>query len=195
MCTLFIPFMKCANSSSMPHDRARWFATQVQPHESAVRGYLRSCFPSVDIDDVVQESYLKIWRYHDTASIAAMKAYFFSTARNTALNWIRRRKIYADTPVCDLLVSGIEDGGPGVRELINKSQQFEMVVAAMGRLPGRCRDIVALTAMEGLSNREIAVRLNLAESTVRVQMARGIRKMAAAIQLQGGDRNRVVGMH
>jgi|GEM_PF-6457756 len=43
-------------------DQARWFAEEVHPHESSLRAYLRGAFPSVrDVDDVVQESFLRIW--------------------------------------------------------------------------------------------------------------------------------------
>ena len=40
-----------------------WFAEEVQPHESSLRSYLRSVFPSLpDIDDLVQESYARLLR-------------------------------------------------------------------------------------------------------------------------------------
>jgi hypothetical protein len=42
---------------------ARWFAEEVQPHEASLRAYMRGAFPMVrDVDDVVQESYLRVWR-------------------------------------------------------------------------------------------------------------------------------------
>lgn len=38
-------------------ERVRWFANEVQPHEPALRAYLRNSFPVVrDVDDVVQGS-------------------------------------------------------------------------------------------------------------------------------------------
>ena len=37
-------------------EQRRWFAEEVQPHESELRGYLRRQFPSVEVDDVVQET-------------------------------------------------------------------------------------------------------------------------------------------
>jgi RNA polymerase sigma factor (sigma-70 family) len=40
-----------------------WFAEEVHTHDSQLKSYLRSSFPALrDVDDVVQESYLRIWR-------------------------------------------------------------------------------------------------------------------------------------
>ncbi|MBI2497428.1 MAG: RNA polymerase subunit sigma-24, partial [Opitutae bacterium] len=44
-------------------DFARWFAEEVQPHEPALRAWLRNRFPTlVDPDDLVQESYARLLR-------------------------------------------------------------------------------------------------------------------------------------
>jgi len=41
--------------TALPPDDARWFAAAVQPHDAALRGWLRTRFPALgDIDDIVQ---------------------------------------------------------------------------------------------------------------------------------------------
>jgi len=55
-------------------DAERWITEEVQPHEDAVRGYLRHQFPSIDPDDVVQESYLKLLRIGVRGKVASVKA-------------------------------------------------------------------------------------------------------------------------
>lgn len=147
-----------------------------------MRGYLRNHFPEIEADDVVQESYLKLLRVRATDRIASAKAYFFSVARNTALTMARRRKIYSATPVNELPNWRVVDGRADAAETANSEQQRELVVDAISQLPGRCREIVALSAVEGLSYAEIAARLGLSESTVRVQVARGIQKMASYLR-------------
>jgi DNA-directed RNA polymerase specialized sigma24 family protein len=77
---------------SDPAERARWFTEEVNPHEAALRGYLHSAFPSLDVDDVVQESYLKLLRARAAGRIASTKSYLFSIARNTALTVFQRRR-------------------------------------------------------------------------------------------------------
>ena len=77
----------------------RWFAEEVQPHESALRSWLKVRFASCpDIDDVVQESYIRILRARTTGKIEHPKAYLFSTARNAMLDRLRRARVVAFEP-------------------------------------------------------------------------------------------------
>ncbi len=167
-----------------PHtDHARWFAEKVQPHEAALRGYLHRQFPSVEADDVVQESYLKLWRAG--AKVDSAKAYFFSIARNTALTLFRRRRIFSDVPVGDLPEWRIADAAPDAAEVTDARQRLELAVAALDRLPPRCREICVLAALERRSPAEIAAHLGLAESTVYVQLARGVKQCAHYLRERG----------
>jgi len=160
-------------------EQACWLSDQVQPHEMALRGYLRHQFPSVDVDDVVQESYLKLLRIQATGRITFAKAYFFSVARNTALKIFRRRQqLYSELPISELPDWQIMDGGPTAADITNANQLLELVAEAIDLLPVRCREIISLAILHGLSSAEIAAQLTLSENTVRVQTARGIKKCA-----------------
>lgn len=157
----------------------------IRPHEAAVRGYLQSTFPAVDPDDVVQESYLKLLRAKTLGHVASAKAYFFSVARNTAITIFRRNQIYAATPIYDLPDSYILQDGADVSESINAEHRHELVIQAVDLLPARCRDILQFAVFHGMSNAEIATKLGLAEVTVRVQLARGMKRIVGYIREQG----------
>ena len=71
-------------------EQSLWFSENLLPHEAMLRGWLRSRFPAgLDVDDVIQESYLRILRHHKEKPIKAPKAFLFATARNIALNMER----------------------------------------------------------------------------------------------------------
>lgn len=56
-------------------EQARWFAEEVQPHEPELRAFLHRHFPTVqDIDDLVQEAYLRLIRARSTGAIAEPRA-------------------------------------------------------------------------------------------------------------------------
>ena len=163
----------------------RWFSEEVQPHEPALRSYLRSRFPSVDPDDVVQESYLKLLRVRAWTTVDCAKSYVFAIARNTALALFRRGKFISDTPVNELPDWCILDQSPDAAAIANTRQQFALAEEAIEHLPRRCREILRLAAFERLPPKEIAGRLGIAESTVYVQLARGFKKCADYLRERG----------
>lgn len=166
-------------------DLTRWFKEQVQPHEPALRSYLRHRFPSVDPDDVVQESYLRLLRVKVKGGVASAKAYVFAIARNTALAVFRHRKFFSDVPVNELPDWCILDQSLYAAATTNARQQFALAEEAIERLPARCRDVIRLAAFERLPPREIAQKLGIAESTVYVQLARGFKKCANYLREKG----------
>ncbi len=106
-------------------------------------------------------------------------------ARNTALTLFRRNQIYSHIPVTKIRDWRVLDEGANAAETTNLHQRFDLVVEAIDRLPARCREIVTLAALQGLSNAEIAVRLGLSENTVRVQIARGLKKCVEHVRMCG----------
>ena len=181
---------------SLPHsdhvtsaEQARWFAEEVQPHEPALRLWLRSRYPGLgDVDDVVHESYLNLLR-KPTGRVAFTKAYLFAAARNAALKVFRKNRIFSDTPVNDLPEWQLVDGGAHAAELVDLSAEGNLVALAVAQLPERCRAIIKLRVLHGLSYPEIAAQLGLSEVTVRVQIGRGIEKCAQFLRERGVQRN------
>lgn len=154
-------------------------------HEDTLRGYLHNHFPTVEADDVVQESYLKLLKASLTANVASPKAYFFAIARNTALTLFHRQQIYSDVPVNQLPDWRVLSDGVGPAEMANERQKYDLVIAAIDLLPRKCRKIVVLVLVDGLSYSEISARLKVSETTVRVQVARGIGKIAQYLRTRG----------
>ena len=173
------------SSSPGPED-TRWFIEEVQPHERELRGYLRKRFPrATDVDDVVQESYLRIFRARPSSRIASVKAYLFATARNVALAIFRRPRIFAEVGVTDFPASRIMEEGVEVPEQVSTTQEIALLLDAIDALPSRCREIFILRKLQGLPQKEIARQLGLSERTVQVQVARGAKKCAEFLRRRG----------
>lgn len=168
-----------------PTDPERWFTQEVHRHEAALRGYLHHAFPSLDVDDVVQESYRKLLRARSAGRIASTKAYLFSIARNTALTLFHRRRIFSPTPVNELPESLVLMDEPDAAQTVAERDRFELMSQAIAHLPTRCREVMQLAALRGCSNAEIAATLGLSENTVRVHLARGIKQCADFVRARG----------
>ncbi len=170
-------------------DQARWFEEEVKPHEPALRAYLKSRFSDVhDIDDLVQESYLRVLEARKHGRISSVKAYLFATARNAALTILRRPHIFSDKTVTDFPALCVMEEGMDVAERASINQEVALLTDAIDSLPGRCREIFILRKLKGVSQKEIAARLGISDQTVQVQVSRGIKKCADYLRQQGLSR-------
>lgn len=155
-----------------------WFAQELQPHEPALRSFLRSRFPSLaDPSDVVQEAYSRLLKvYANEGGIRCPRALLFTTARNIALDLIRHQRVLPMQPVTDSLELPVLDDEATAAEIIDQRYEFEVLAEAVRTLPDRCRQVIMLRYVDNLSYKEIATQLGISPETVKVHMAKGIRR-------------------
>ena len=171
-------------------EQARWFAAEVQPYEPVLRSYLRGDFPGVrDIDDVVQESYLRIWKARAAQPVRSAKSFLFTVARHLALDLMRRSLRSPIVAVADLSALDIADDQPDVRDAAVTQEKLVLLAQAVATLPPRCREVVVLCKIRGLTHREAATRLGLSEKTVDEQILRGLKRLGVTLRAQGHDRH------
>ena len=176
-----------SNLSSWPASSlSRWFAEEVQPHESSLRSYLRSVFPSLpDIDDLVQESYARLIRAREAGRVSYAKAFLFTTARNAALDFFRRRQVVSIDGVANLDELFVLEDRPDAAEALNKQQELALLAEAVRGLPDRCRQVLTLRMLYGMSQKEIAAELRISGHTVKAQLAKGMRRCADFLTERG----------
>lgn len=158
-----------------PSEQARWFSAEVLPHEADLRAYLRRAFPSLrDVDDLVQETYARVFRARTAGNVAEARPYLFTTARNAACDVFRRSKIIPLLPVAEIERLPVVEERPAVGEAVAHAQELNILREAIGALPPRCRQVLTLCKLYGLSHREVAARLGISEHTVNAQVALGV---------------------
>ena len=156
---------------------AQWFATEVHPHDLRLKNYLRGAFPAVrDIDDVVQESYIRVLKARAAQPIRSAKAFLFLVARHVAIDLVRREKISPVNPLVDSAELSVIEERPCASDQLEEQEKIDLLGEALGRLPARCREIMLLHKIKGLSQREIATRLGVANKTVENQIAIGVKR-------------------
>ena len=160
----------------MNSDELRWFAEEVQPHEPVLKAYLRASFPTVgDVDDIVQESYLRIWRARIGRPIVSAKAFLFQVARNLAIDRVRRDR-GAPTKACpDLGKLAVIEDRPDAVEALVYLERVRLVADALAALPARCRTVIVLCKFQRKSHREAGEELGLSPRTVESQLACGMK--------------------
>ncbi len=178
--------------SSQNSDSARWFAEEVLPHEPALRTWLRGRFLAVtDVDDLVQEAYARLMRAHATGPVACPRAFLFLTVRNLALNHLRHQRIERPEGAAEIDALSVADERVGAPEALAQAEDFQVLIRAIQALPERCRQIVTLRKIYGLSQKEVAEQLGLSEHTVEAQGGIGLRKCIEYFRRHGyGPRSR-----
>lgn len=167
-------------------ETARWFVQEVQPHESSLRGYLLSMGAVADVDDLVQETYLRLVRARARRSIRSTRGLLFAIARNAALDLFRRRAVAKTDAITEIDESCVLNEAPGVPEMVAGREDSDLLAAAIRALPERCRQVLVLRKFEQLSHKEIAERLGIAPHTVEVQIKKAIRRCEEFFEQNGG---------
>lgn len=138
------------------------------PHEAALRNWLRVRFPAiVDRDDLVQEAFLRMWRARERGTIGSAKAFLFATARNLACDTLKQRR--AQVALGESAGSEVLDEDANTAESVARAQELEVLQRALESLPERCRQVFTLRRLHGLSQKQIAAQLGIAEKTVEAQ--------------------------
>lgn len=158
--------------------QARWFMEQLQPHESMLRGWLHGQFPpGLDIDDIVQEAFVRVLEANQNGGVQSPKTFLFATARNLAGMRRRHQMVAREKSLTETDVSGILDEDADVPHAVARTEELELMTRAIHSLPTRCRQVVTLRKIYGMSQKEVAAKLGISEHTVEAQIAIGVRKI------------------
>lgn len=176
-----------ADASCRRVDSGVWFENEVHIHDSALKAYLAQSFPGVRgaVEDVVQESYLRIWRTRAGTPLNSAKAFLFRVARNIALDLMRRDSISPVRSVGDLAALPVFVDGRGVAETVSMAEKVELLGEALASLTIRARTIVMLRKFQGRSTRETALHLGIAEKTVEEHLYRASKRLGAYLRRRG----------
>lgn len=176
---------RTSNSVDTP-DSTHWFTHEVHAHDRALRNHIRRTFPSLgDVEDVVQESYLRIWKRHTLEPIRCAKAFLYLASQRIALDILRRRRRSPTQCVEDLSALDIADEAPVVHERLSMDEKVELLIEAIDNLPTRCREVVVLRKLKSLSQQETARLLGISEKGVEAQLARGMERCRRFFRRQG----------
>lgn len=159
----------------------QWVVREVLVHEPALRTWLKRAAIGSDIEDVIQESYCRISNLKDISHIRNGRAYLFTTARMIVLERIRRSRVVNIETIAELETLQNMCESPSPEDEVIVRNYLEHVQKLIDELPERCRRIFRMRKVDGLSQREVAMRLGIAEHTVENDVAKGLSLILKAI--------------
>jgi RNA polymerase sigma-70 factor (ECF subfamily) len=137
----------------------------VEEYADSVYRFIRGNLKDEDrANDIVQDSYEKLWRHVAEIDYSVVKSWLFSTAYHTMIDIIRKEK----------RMTTLEESYEN--NLIYESQYSdlnEILHTAIERLPDHQRTSVLLRDYEGYSYKEIGEITGQTEAQVKINIYRG----------------------
>jgi len=159
----------------MAESRHEWFLNQIFRHRAALHRYLRKFTSRAeDIDDLVQETYLRVYALPDFEAVGSPRALLFRIAHNMAVERARRQKSQATDSVGDLESITVSSLDAPADVQLDDRRRFEAFCAAVDQLPPLCRRVFVLRKVYRLSHHEIAEVLGVTHSTIEKHVAKGL---------------------
>jgi RNA polymerase sigma-70 factor (ECF subfamily) len=132
--------------------------------------YLKS---KVDAEELVQDVFLKIWDKREILDATQnVKAYIYKIAINTIYDFIRRKN--ADNKFNNDARVNFNSASNNTWDTIVYKEMQSTLSEVVALMPEQRRRVFLLSKEEGLSNDEIALKLELSKRTVENQLYRSI---------------------
>ena len=153
------------SSRTETSEKAAWIAAALGRFEgSLIRYATRIVGDSGRARDVVQDTFLELWRADEAAVSTKLAPWLYTVCRNRALDVARKEQRMQPSSQLDALPSRGSPEAPHTAAVRHQSAQ--QVLDALEGLPERQQEVVALKFREGLSYREIAEVMELSVSNV-----------------------------
>ena len=114
-------------------------------------------------EDVVQESFARVWEKVKTVDFAKAKSYLFTTAHHAMIDEVRQRQRTSDIEELATFADPKGIPYPDVNEILHK---------ALATLPEAQRTAVLLRDYEGYSYQEIGDITGMSEAQVKINIFR-----------------------
>lgn len=122
----------------------------------------RQLWSASDAHDVVQESFVRLWKMRDRVRLDTVEPLVFRIAMNAAKNRRRTRRLWQWVPFGDAMLA---EDTPADVTLAHAAEERRMR-RALDALPKDLRDVLVLAELSELSHAQVAEALGIAEGTV-----------------------------
>lgn len=145
-------------------------------HETFLKRFVkRYLFRPQDIEDVVQETFLKAFNAEKKKEvIESPKAFLFRIAKNTALRELTKKSNQITGYIEDIEPPGVLFDEALIEDYVAAHEKIGVFCEAAASLPQQCRRVFLLRKVYGFSHREISERLGISTSTVEKHLAKGM---------------------
>jgi len=154
-------------------DKTARFEQTVLPHMDAAYNLARWLTRNEhDAEDMVQEAYLRAFKFFHAFRGVDGRAWLLSIVRNTCYTWLQQNRAHEITTMFDEEIHSVDSDTSNPATLVLRSADHQLLREALDELPVEFREVVVLRDMEGFSYKEIADIANIPAGTVMSRLAR-----------------------
>ena len=135
-----------------------------------------------DGEDIVQETYVRLYSYRRTRPVADVGAFCFAVARNLVSDHFRRRQAQ---PPADELAEDIACPQPRAEEILDYRQRVDILVRALRVMPPLRREVFLRRRLDGIPAAVIAADLELSAAAVDKHCSRALADLRVALERRG----------
>jgi RNA polymerase sigma factor (sigma-70 family) len=148
----------------------------------ALRGFVRGRLGDhPDGDDVVQETYARLFSYQERAAVGNLKGLCFAIARNLMLDLHRGERRGAAVPLDEEIVCP----QPTPERVVAYRRAVAILAGALERMPPLRREVFLRRRLDGLATAEIADALGMSLAAVEKHVVRAFRDLRDALGRRG----------
>jgi RNA polymerase sigma factor (sigma-70 family) len=163
----------------MPESLDTWFSREILPYEGSLLRYLARVWQHRDDTyDLCHEVYVRVYEAAANTRPLAPRSFLFATAHNLMVDRIRRSRVVSIEPWAELENPNVLIDEISAERQASAHEELRTLARAFELLPPRCRQVVWMRRVEGLSQRQVAARLGIGEAMVEKHLAKAMRRLA-----------------
>jgi RNA polymerase sigma factor (sigma-70 family) len=130
-----------------------------------------------DAEDVVQEAYLRAWKFFSSFHGGDSRPWLLTIVRRTCYTWLQHNRAHELVTEFDEEHHSLESADSNPETLLLQRINAEVLRQALDALPVEFREVVVLREMEGLSYKDIAAITDVPQGTVMSRLARARKRL------------------
>jgi len=155
---------------------ARCAALQTWAHVDELRGYLRRRIPADDVDDVIQDIFMRLVQ-RGGATVDHPRRYLFKVALRTLIDRRRAARSRRAELHCELLDTDLPPDELSPERHLAAREDVKAARAVLAGLPPRTRDILVAIRIDGGTAKAVAAQHGISVSAVEKHLVRALRAL------------------
>jgi len=163
-------------------------------HKSVLVAYMsRFLLKSEDVEDILQETFLKTLEASKTKDIETPKSFLFIVARNIIFNRLKRKSKLVMTEISEVDERYLASRTVSADNKLHQKRKLQVFLKAADDLPPQCRRVFLMRKLLGKSQAEISSELGISKSTVERHITNALKRCQSIMMEKGYEVQRAPG--